>query len=181
MTLGGRSDDRFAGVLSMKLRVLACVAPSALLKRSRIAEKLLTRTTRETLRATSVNAQRDGKLLRSDRMRTELIVSEMEAYAKLLNAIIDETIDASRDVLQPPPPDVLYHYTTPAGVLGIIESGSIYLSDALFLNDQSELLYGRELVAEALREELAAATDALLKKSLPSKSGAYDAGRRIRS
>ena len=56
------------------------------------------------------------------------------------------------------PPDTIYHYTTPGGLLGIVEHHSIFLTDAFFLNDQSELLYGRSLALEILQRRLAAAT-----------------------
>ena len=47
-------------------------------------------------------------------------------------------------------PAALYHYTTSAGLLGIIESNGIYLTDARFLNDSSEITYGRSLFLERL-------------------------------
>jgi hypothetical protein len=57
------------------------------------------------------------------------------------------------------PPDVLYHYTTPAGLLGIISSGEIFLSDAAFLNDSSEVIYARHLVSSILAEHANAEAD----------------------
>jgi hypothetical protein len=47
-------------------------------------------------------------------------------------------------------PAILYHYTTSAGLLGIIESKSLWASDAEFLNDAQELRFGRERLYEAL-------------------------------
>lgn len=48
------------------------------------------------------------------------------------------------------PPPTLYHYTTATGLNGIVTSGQIFLTDAFFLNDKSELNYGRDLVLEVL-------------------------------
>ena len=57
------------------------------------------------------------------------------------------------------PPGVLYHYTTPVGLIGIISSGEIFLSDAAFLNDSSEITYARRLVSAMLAERASAETD----------------------
>lgn len=46
----------------------------------------------------------------------------------------------------------LFHYTTAGGLKGIIESSSLFASSAYFLNDSSELKYGRELAAKVLQE-----------------------------
>lgn len=48
----------------------------------------------------------------------------------------------------PEPPGVLYHYTTVAGFLGILESGSFRATDARFLNDSSELEFGIRYIKE---------------------------------
>ncbi|MBI1376851.1 MAG: DUF2971 domain-containing protein [Frankiales bacterium] len=48
-------------------------------------------------------------------------------------------------------PEVLYHYTDAAGLLGIIRSHTIWATDAEFLNDAQEMKFGRAEVLEALR------------------------------
>lgn len=49
-------------------------------------------------------------------------------------------------------PQTLYHYTTLAGLLGIIGSGNLRATDVQFLNDAQELRYGRDdLCAELQR------------------------------
>ena len=63
-----------------------------------------------------------------------------------------------RRTLAPRPPKQLHHYTGPSGLLGIIDSRSLFLSDASFLNDQSEIIYARDLIATVLAE-LASAAD----------------------
>lgn len=52
------------------------------------------------------------------------------------------------------PPNVLYHYTSAEGLLGIVESGLLHFTHAFFMNDQSELLYGRDLVVDVLQREI---------------------------
>ncbi|MGQ0650172.1 MAG: DUF2971 domain-containing protein [Gemmatimonadaceae bacterium] len=66
-----------------------------------------------------------------------------------------------------PPPDILYHYTTRAGMLGILQNRCIWLSDATYLNDASEIAYGYQLINEAMRN----AMSSTLKKG-PPKRGA---------
>lgn len=44
----------------------------------------------------------------------------------------------------------LYHYTTTAGLQGIIASKSIWTSDYRFLNDTSEFRYGWKIVVDAI-------------------------------
>ena len=63
-------------------------------------------------------------------------------------------------------PPILYHYTAPEGLLGIIESRTLWATDAEFLNDAQELQFGRAELREAL---LRAAEE------LSADSGAYDA------
>ncbi len=41
-----------------------------------------------------------------------------------------------------PPPSVIYHYTDDVGLRGILESGTLWLSDIFNLNDPSELSHG---------------------------------------
>jgi len=49
-------------------------------------------------------------------------------------------------------PDTLYHYTTQAGVIGILDGGEIWATDTQFLNDRSEYVHAVEVV----RAEIAA-------------------------
>lgn len=52
------------------------------------------------------------------------------------------------------PPGILYHYTTPAGLLGIIDKGRIWATHARFLNDASEINYGNEIIRAVVDEYL---------------------------
>jgi hypothetical protein len=47
----------------------------------------------------------------------------------------------------------LYHYTSAAGLYGILSSGVLRASNYLYLNDTSEIEYGKTLVIEHLREQ----------------------------
>ena len=55
------------------------------------------------------------------------------------------------------PPDVktriVYHYTSAAGLMGILGSGSIRGTNAAFLNDTSEIAYGLSVCVAVLEEE----------------------------
>jgi hypothetical protein len=54
-------------------------------------------------------------------------------------------------------PDVVYHYTTPIGLLGLTCSKSVWATDVRYLNDSGEYLYTRGLCYPALdsrRQEL---------------------------
>ncbi len=50
-------------------------------------------------------------------------------------------------------PDRLYHYTTAAGLKGICDSGSVWMTDAEFLNDAQELHFGRDALCLGLEAE----------------------------
>jgi hypothetical protein len=45
---------------------------------------------------------------------------------------------------------VLYHYTTADGLKGIIQNDELWATSAYYLNDSTEILYGYELIDEAL-------------------------------
>lgn len=64
-----------------------------------------------------------------------------------------------KEVLSREPPEVLYHYTGTAGLVGIITSGEIWATHVSFLNDRSEMVYARDLIAEVLKEKLKTATE----------------------
>jgi hypothetical protein len=47
-------------------------------------------------------------------------------------------------------PDLLYHYTNNAGLLGILTRNELWLGDVEFMNDAEELTYARDAVVEQL-------------------------------
>jgi len=48
------------------------------------------------------------------------------------------------------PPPLLFHYTSDAGLQGIIESGTVWATDIAYLNDSRELGHGFDLLKQAL-------------------------------
>jgi hypothetical protein len=46
------------------------------------------------------------------------------------------------------PPDTIFHYTTADGLLGIVKSNRLWASDVLYMNDSTEVEYGRNLIIE---------------------------------
>jgi len=61
--------------------------------------------------------------------------------------------DFARKLEREPPPPLIYHYTDSAGLLGILASGRIRLTDILALNDPSELRHGVNQAYEVLASE----------------------------
>lgn len=67
---------------------------------------------------------------------------------------IPEALTAFEAVTRNPPlPTTFYHYTTADGLIGILRSEALWATNALYMNDTSELAYGREIVAKVLTEE----------------------------
>ncbi|MFG1784017.1 DUF2971 domain-containing protein [Rhodococcus oryzae] len=60
----------------------------------------------------------------------------------------DELQPTLDDYLTPPP--LLFHYTSDAGLQGIIESGTVWATDIAYLNDSRELKHGFDLLKKAL-------------------------------
>jgi hypothetical protein len=56
------------------------------------------------------------------------------------------------DRLHSEPPAVLHHYTTAAGLMGIIGSQRVWGTNARFLNDPSEVRYALKVISEAVAE-----------------------------
>jgi hypothetical protein len=50
-------------------------------------------------------------------------------------------------------PPTLYHYTSPAGLLGIVESRSFWLTDCAYLNDSSELTHADSVLVKVVDEK----------------------------
>jgi hypothetical protein len=46
------------------------------------------------------------------------------------------------------PPDMVFHYTTAAGLLGIVKGNRLWASDVLYMNDATEVEYGRQLIVQ---------------------------------
>ena len=57
-----------------------------------------------------------------------------------------------RSLTSQKPPDRIYHYTTDAGLRGILKSGKLWLTDICSLNDPSELNHGFEIAIKELKK-----------------------------
>jgi hypothetical protein len=49
-------------------------------------------------------------------------------------------------------PDILQHYSSPSGAVGILESGKLWTTNAKYMNDAQELSYGLDLVLSVLSD-----------------------------
>ena len=59
---------------------------------------------------------------------------------------------------------ILYHYTSVEGMIGIIESNVIFATSFPFLNDSSEIVYGRRLAKNILINKITTEKDDITKK-----------------
>jgi hypothetical protein len=69
-------------------------------------------------------------------------------------------------------PERLYHYTTALGLHGILKSKTLWASDAHFLNDRLELVYGHELIRGFLTRQSGPLAAALLRGEPKDVQGA---------
>jgi hypothetical protein len=56
------------------------------------------------------------------------------------------------DSLHTSVPTMLYHYTTAAGLMGILNSHRLWATNARFLNDPTEIRYALKVVSDTMRE-----------------------------
>jgi len=68
-----------------------------------------------------------------------------------MTAITRDDLDVSELFNPPKPKGLLFHYTSPAGFLGIIESGSLWASNIHYLNDSAEFAYTVDLAKREIR------------------------------
>jgi len=62
-------------------------------------------------------------------------------------------------------PNLIYHYTTITGIIGIVQSGGVWATDIRFLNDSTELQYARDILLSRIKEEIAAQAISTLHKT----------------
>jgi hypothetical protein len=74
-----------------------------------------------------------------------------QIIATALNRILRYHNDREKLATKRSPKDgVLYHYTTPDGLKGIVENEELWATSAYYLNDSAEVLYGYRLLHFAL-------------------------------
>lgn len=49
-------------------------------------------------------------------------------------------------------PELLYHYTSQEGLIGIVQANCLWLTDYSYLNDPKELVHGSDLIVRAIQE-----------------------------
>lgn len=64
--------------------------------------------------------------------------------------VLDMSLEYHRKWIEDRPPPILYHYTSAAGLLGIIENRQVWLSDSSYLNDRSELKHADQLLSNII-------------------------------
>lgn len=69
---------------------------------------------------------------------------------------------------QEQPGERLYHYTTLAGLLGILNSGTMWASDLGFLNDPEEITYGSKVIHDHVSKRLERSDDPITKAACVS-------------
>jgi hypothetical protein len=73
---------------------------------------------------------------------------EKKAISELTNSILAKWINLHRLF-----PNILYHYTSADGLIGILSSKSIWLTDLRYVNDASELQYAKTLIRRRIEEK----------------------------
>jgi hypothetical protein len=66
-------------------------------------------------------------------------------------------------------PEVLYHYTTAKGLMGILESNILWATDLRNMNDFSELTYSMNLIECMLKEAIDSKDNSSFTKYVLSK------------
>lgn len=72
------------------------------------------------------------------------IYFEAKLWKKVFRLLLDNEPSISYEGL-------LYHYTTPTGLLGILQNQNIWATEASFLNDLYEIRYGHDITKEILK------------------------------
>ena len=65
---------------------------------------------------------------------------------------------------QKPVPDILYHYTTSDGLLGILKDNCFWLTNAYYLNDSTEIKYGNEIIKKIIEDRESKYNDEYVKE-----------------
>lgn len=61
---------------------------------------------------------------------------------KTIDEIFENSISKIEDSIRLDVPNVVYHYTTNIGIIGILKTGKLWMSDLFHMNDPMELEYG---------------------------------------
>jgi hypothetical protein len=75
-----------------------------------------------------------------------------EEAAEIVAEVVAEESDEERDLDDAP--SVLYHYTSSAGLQGILNSRSVWATDIEFLNDEQELRHGLDQFLTSFKDQV---------------------------
>ena len=76
-------------------------------------------------------------------------IDENEQYRRFVNGVAQDL-----GVFDFAPDQIIWHYTNDRGLLGIIQSATLFATQVAFLNDDRETRYATELFATALQETI---------------------------
>lgn len=76
-----------------------------------------------------------------------------DAQAAALQRATD-SFEKSWECIHSPFPNYLYHYTSAAGLIGILSSKSIWLTDLRYMNDMSELQYAQQVIERCISDTM---------------------------
>jgi hypothetical protein len=87
----------------------------------------------------------------ADPALVEALQTRVQAELNLLPAQDRAELGSSQSGVFAERPDLLHHYTSADGVLGIITTQSIYATNILFVNGSSEIRYGLSIAVNTMR------------------------------
>jgi len=76
-----------------------------------------------------------------------------EIQATILQRATD-AFGGSWECIHDPFPNHLYHYTSAAGLIGILSSKSFWLTDLRYMNDMSELQYAQQVIERCISDKM---------------------------
>ena len=79
----------------------------------------------------------------------QALQNDLDAFSRECAAIVDPFVKSMEKCA---PPTDLWHYTSSAGLFGILESGKLWLTDIFELNDPSELQHGLSFAEKILKK-----------------------------
>lgn len=94
---------------------------------------------------------------------------KLSPFQRKLRAAIAETALERFAPDDPNAPDVIYHYTDPKGLIGILSDGRLWATDIRYLNDSSELQYAQE-VHNRMLQEMASTSATFIEKALAERA-----------
>jgi hypothetical protein len=87
----------------------------------------------------------------------ETLPAEMQRAIEVFTQNTSDLVNSfRRQISVKPPPPIIFHYTDDVGLRGILETGTLRLTDIFYLNDPSELRYGCKLDNEFMTAAKAA-------------------------